>query len=233
VVRKLLQKDIRLRKEILLSDRLPCFIGQCSPQQFYVRENKNKEGKKEIEITVMNLKAVAPNIKYVIGDEGGVIKFTEICKILKKNGYPVEKLKQDHHIPAIIPFQFLYLYGRSNGTVTVNGALISPSEIEEAILSDPGLVSAIQTFKLSVEPDTDGFIRLFIFLETRNRVQISDSLIARSHEVILNGLKESNECFRNNISNYPGVNTPVIRIFPFRSGVFAGDEGFIKNIYLK
>jgi phenylacetate-CoA ligase len=232
-IRKLMQDNLRLRRAILSSDRLPCFIGQASNQQFYIRESASISGMKELEITVMNLKSVAPNIKYVIGDEGGVISFKSICKILDENGYTLEKLVREFNISAVVPFQLIYLYGRSDGTVTINGALISPSEIYEAILSDNELVSSINTFKLSVESDSDNYIKLFIFLETRKDIQITDSLISKSNNLITAGLLESNECFRNSYRKNPGLFKPVIKIFPFRTGLFSNADSTVKQRYFK
>jgi phenylacetate-CoA ligase len=232
-LRKLFKNDAKLRNGILSSERTPCFIGQCSPQQYYVRETINKNGIKELEITVMNLKSVSPNIKYVIGDEGGIIRFQEICKILDKEGYPIAKIKHDFNIPAIIPFPIIYLYGRNDGTVSIDGALISPSEIYKAILSDPELVSAINTFKLSSESDRDNYIKLFIFLETRNEILITESLINKCNDIILTSLLNSNECFRISYSKNPDLHKPVINILPFNTGIFAERNSALKHVYTK
>jgi len=232
-IRRLIQSDKRLRSAILSSERFPCFIGQFSNQQFYIRETIGKTGIKELEITVMNLKSVSPNIKYVIGDEGGVIRFQDICKTLKENGYSLAKLAGEFNISVVVPFPLVYLYGRSDGTVTINGALISPSEIYEAVLSDQELISSINTFRMSVESDTDNYIKLFVFLETRRDVIITEALITKSNNLIISKLIESNECFRNSYRKNPEVFKPVIKIFPFRTGLFSEKEGSVKQIYFK
>lgn len=232
-LRKIVKNDTKLRSKILSSDRPPCFIGQCSPQQYYVRETINKDGIKELEITVMNLKSVSPNIKYVIGDEGGIIRFQEICKLLDKEGYPIAKIKQDFNIPAIIPFPVIYLYGRNDGTVSVDGALISPSEIYKAILTDNELVSAINTFKISVKSEHDNYIRLYIFLEIRKDNPITESLIKKCNDVILNSLLNSNECFKSSYGKNPEIHKPIINIVPFNTGIFAEKNSTVKHVYTK
>jgi len=232
-LRKLLKDDEKLRHEILLSQRLPCFIGQCSPQQFYVREAISKDGMKELEITVMNIKSVSPNIKYVIGDEGGIIRFQEICKMLNKRGYSVEKIRQDFNIPAVIPFPVIYLFGRKDRTVSIDGAMISPSEVSRAILSDPELVAAINTFKISAESDSDNYIRLFVYLETRKGIQIKESLITKIRDAITNGLLNSNECFRTGYINNPDMHKPEIRLLPFGNEMFVEKDGIFKHVYAK
>jgi phenylacetate-CoA ligase len=232
-LRKLFKNDAKLKNAIISSEQPPCFIGQCSPQQYYVRETINKSGTKELEITVMNLKSVSPNIKYVIGDEGGIIRFQEICKILDKEGFPIAKIKRDFNIPVVIPFPIIYLFGRNDGTVSVDGALISPSEIYKAILSDPELASAINTFKLSVESDPNNYIRLFVFLETRKDILITESLINKSNDIILTSLLNSNECFRSSYDKNPDIHKPVITILTFNTGIFAEKNGAVKHVYTK
>ena len=165
-LRKLIREDDSLRNEIFSSDRQPCYIGQYSNQQHYIREIKNVNSRNELEITVMNLKSVSPTIKYVIGDEGGKIGFHGLCNILERRGYTISKLKNDFNISAIIPFPVVWLFGRNDGTVSINGALISQNEISGAIMSDPELTAVLNTFKMSVDRCPDNFIRLFICLDS-------------------------------------------------------------------
>jgi len=232
-LRRLIKNDRRIRNSILASERLPGYIGQCSPQEFYVREAVSKSGTGELEITVMNLKSASPNIKYAIGDEGGIIRFGDICSRLENEGYPLGKIREDFKIPAIVPFPVLWLYGRKDGTVSIDGALISPTEIQKAILSDHDLVSAINTFKLSADRDPDNFIRLFVFLEARNGIRITESLIEKSRSAILTGLLESNECFRIGYNKNPEIHNPVVEIFPFKTGIFSGKDSAAKHMYTK
>lgn len=232
ILRRLMIEDAGLRKALLSTDRLPCFIGQFSNQQFYIREIENNQEGKELEITVMNLKSVSPSIKYIIGDEGGIMRFQDVCKILDNSGYPLTKLKQDYNIPVIIPFPFIWLYGRHDGTVTINGAMISQNEISEALLSETVLVESINAFKMWVTSDKDNYIKLFISLEARNNVQINESLIRCSNEVILNKLVESNECFRVSYRKDPVRHRPLIDIIPFSTGLFKQKEDTVKYRYI-
>lgn len=232
-IRKLMQEDIDLRRALLSADRLPCFVGQASNQHFYIREAVNKEGNKELEITVMNLKSVSPNIKYAIGDEGGIVSISNVFKSLDDNGYRIEKLCVKYNISSIVPFPLLYIYGRNDGTVTINGALISPSEINEAVLSDRELTASLNTFRLSVESDADNFIKLFIYLELRENVALSDYLAAKCNERITAHLLESNECFRNSFRKNPEIFKPVIKILPYHTGLFENDDSSIKRVYIR
>ena len=229
IIKKLVTKDPVLRNHLFSSERIPCFIGQYSPLQFNICESVNENAVKELEITVLNLKTIAPNIKYAIGDEGGILRFQDICEALERQGYSITKM----NLPAIIPFPFLYVYGRSDGTVTVNGALISPSEIQEALLADPELVKAIHTFRLSVESDPENNIRLFIFVELRKDEQITEELSARCNHEIIKGLLSSNECFRINYEKNQASTKPIVSLVPYHTGIFMKNTERIKQNYLK
>lgn len=230
-VRKITNNDPAIGRKIFSTDRIPCFVGQCSPQQFYVREKTDDKGIKELEITVMNLKSVSPNIKYRIGDEGGIIRFTEMSRMLEAIDYPVEKIRKDFNIDAIIPFPILYLFGRRDGTVSVNGALVSKNEIERALLSDPELVSAIGRFKFSAESDNENHIRLCVCLEARKEAIISDRFSEKCSEAVLSSLLISNECFRKGYNSNPSMNCPVVKLLPYASGIFTEQQDKIKNVY--
>ena len=230
-LKKLILQDPELRIEIFGSDRIPCYIGQYSNQQYYIRDLKNKDGRNELEITVMNLKSASPNIKYLIGDEGGVIRFQDIINILGKMQYPVSKIKNDFGISAVIPFPLIWLFGRNDGTVMIHGAMISPGEISRSILSDAELVSAINTFRISVEPGRDNLIKLYISLEARKDVQVTDMLTTKCSDVILDSLIEYNECFRNSYRKDPVLHKPVITLVPFRTGVFSEGNNVNKHSY--
>lgn len=231
-IRKLINKDNNLRIDLLSTDRYPCFLGQYSPVNFYIRESINKDKIKELEITVLNLKSSSPKIKYNIGDEGGIIKFYEMCKTLEQRGYDISKIVKDFKNPSIIPFPFLYLFGRSDGTVTINGAIISPSDINKVLLSDRELASKIKTFKLSVETDID-CIRLFIYLEARKGIEITKALTKKCYNIIVPKMLESNECFRLSYERNPEASKPVIEIMPFRTGIFKDEGEFLKHRYIK
>jgi phenylacetate-CoA ligase len=230
-LRKITNTDATLRRNIFSTDRIPCFVGQCSPQQFYVREKTYEKGLRELEITVMNLKSAAPVIKYVIGDEGGIIRFQELSKILELSGCSIEKIRQDFKIECVIPFPLIFLFGRKDGTVSINGAMISKDEIERALIAEPELTGSIGNFKISSEQDYENHIRLAVWLEAKKGTIITDALCKKCSEAILNSLLKSNECFKKSYNANPSVNNPVIRLLNYRTDIFSIRDDKIKNIY--
>jgi len=199
--------------------------------KFHINEKANKKGQKELEITLLNLKSSSPNLKYNIEDEGGTVRFNDLCIRLENSGYPISKIKKDNGIGIIIPFPFVYIYGRSDGTISLNGAMIAPSEIYEALLSDPELADSVDTFKLYTGPDADQFIRLFITLAARKDVAITESLTEKCRIVILTHLLKGNECFRSAYNENPGHAKPIIDLIGHGTGIFADDKRNIKHQY--
>ena len=230
-LRKLIKKDMILRKELLKCERLPSFIGQYAPHKFYIRDSKNN-GSAEPEITVLNLNSASPKVKYIVGDEGGTIHLKETFRILENCGYKLSLFKKEFNIPEILPFPLLYIFGRSDGTMAINGAKISPLEINSVILSNPELVSFINTFKLSIEPDENNFTRLIIYIEMCRDAAPDEAFAAECTRAIIAGLSDSNECFRRSLAKYP-ESSPVVKLLPYNTGIFGICEDRLKNNYLK
>ncbi len=231
-LRRLLKENKEIRNEILNTDRQPSFIGQFSPIHFYIRNTTNKDGIQEPEISVLNLKAVSPMLKYRVGDEGGIIKLQKLNDILKEYGYSAQKLKNEYDIKSVLPFPLIYIFGRTDGTVSINGAMISPEEINAAIISDSELISGINSFKLSVELDEEHFSRLYVFLEAdKNRI-ITDRFVERCTSTINTELIRSNECFKHAVKKNPDKGSAIVKIYAFRQGIFKNEDSTLKNKYL-
>jgi len=231
-LRGLMDRDREFSSKLLGTDRTPCFLGQYSPFHFHIQEAVNEKEIKELETTLLNFQCTVPMIKYNIGDEGGVVPFLRMKEILINRGYDFEALVETNRFSPVVPYPFLYLYGRSDGTVTINGALISPNDIYKIILSDVEMNASIRNFKLSVEMDEAKTIRLFIYLEARAGAFVQESTAKRFGDVIISKMLESNPCFRIAYTKSPDKSEPVVRVFPFQAGPFAGDKERIKIRYI-
>jgi len=232
-IKKLLNQDQELRQTLLSSGRLPCFLGQYSPLNFYIRETTSPDGIRELEISVLNLKTVYPKIKYNVGDEGGKIPYKTMKVSMEKHGYDFRGLIKSCQSQPLIPLPFIYLFGRSDGTVSVNGVNIYSSDVYEAIFSDSNLAGKISTFKLSVEMDSEKSLRLFIYLEVKEGMEITESLEQKCRRVIVSKILASAECFRNAYESNPAAHEPILTILPFRTGLFKDEGELLKHRYVK
>jgi len=173
-------------------------------------------------------------LKYVVGDEGGIIRLQVVKKLLAKHDYSEKKLSKQFNIQTILPFPLIYIYGRTDGTVSINGAVVSPAEINTAILSEPEpeLISALNKFKLSVDLDEENFSRLYVFLEaTRNKV-VTKLFEKKCSEIINSELIHSNECFRIGLKKHPEKGRAIVKVIPFGEGPFENEDALIKQRYL-
>jgi phenylacetate-CoA ligase len=232
-IKRLAWRRAALRAALFGSDRLPCFLGQYSPLHFLIHEFEGEDGSREFDVTVLNLKTALPRIRYNVGDEGGIISFPRMMAILEGEGCRVSDLAENSDEAPAIPFPFLYIFGRSDGTVFFNGATIAPSDIFEALLSDAELSTKFRTFKMSVEPDAVQAARLRIELELREGVAAEESLARRCREILLAHFLERNCCYRQAYENDPDGARPIIMLTPFGTGAFRQGDGTPKFSYLK
>ncbi len=232
-IKRLAWRRAALREALFDSDRLPCFLGQYSPQHFLIHESGGGDGPREFDVTVLNLKTSLPRIRYNVGDEGGIISFPRMKKILEAQGLSLSDLAENSAGTPPIPFPFLYIFGRSDGTVFFDGATITPSDIYEAVLADTDLSAKVHTFKLSVEPDAGQAARLKIEIELNEGVAASEPLAERCRAVLLFHFLEKNCCYRQAYEKDPEGAQPVISLAPFGAEAFKVSAGRAKFSYLK
>ena len=232
-IRRLLDSDPATRRELLGTERSPCFFGTYSPMNFHISEAVGPAGAKELVVTVLNSGAATPKIKYNIGDEGGVIPFRRMADVLKRREQDILKMASSPGGSVVVPFPFLYVLGRSDGTVSIEGSNIRVSDVHEAIFSDPELASKVGTFKLAVETEPDASLRLYVYVEAREGVAIEEAWKARCAEVVVSRILASNECFRRSCLENPETTAPRVIFLLFRAGVFTKEETLLKHNYMK
>jgi phenylacetate-CoA ligase len=214
------------------SDRIPCYLGQYSPANFLISQVPGGDGKGEIEITVLNPRSVSPKIRYNIRDEGGVIPFAAMASLLAKLGRTFASLVAGILNPPIAPLPFIYLFGRSDGTVFFNGAMISPTDIEKALFARPALMSRLNGFKMAVETDDERSMRLVIYLEMREGLGAADEMRMQVEQAIISELQESNECFRHVFEHDPRGARPRFVFSSYKTGVFFMGDTTLKRRYI-
>jgi phenylacetate-CoA ligase len=232
-IRRLAWRRAALREALFASDRMPCYLGQYSPFHFLIRESGREGGPREFDVTVLNLKTAMPRIRYNVGDEGGTISFSRMREILEAQGLSLAELAGHAAEAPAIPFPFLYLFGRSDGTVFFNGATLTPSDVDAAVLADAELAAKIRTFKMSVEPDARQAARLRIDIELHDGIAASESLKEKCREALLARFLKDNCCYRQAYEKDPEGASPVITLTPFGTGAFAPGGGRAKFSYLK
>ncbi len=235
-IKRLAWRDAALRAALFSTDRLPCFLGQYSPLSFWLSGTARNCGRQEFDVTVLSRETASPRIRYDVGDEGGVIAFARMRKVLKERGYALSEIGRRPDGLPLVPFPFLYIFGRSDGTVFCDGATFSPSEIQAALLTEPDLSAAVCSFKMSVVEEGGRAARLAIDLELKPDVDSPKSgpeeLEGRARAALVSGLLRTNPCFERSYARDPKGAMPRVRIFARRTGPFQGTPDGIKFRYL-
>ena len=146
-VRRLARERPDVRAALFGSDsRLP-MVFQYNPLVHYLEVNAENE----VLCTVSRLDLLAPRIRYNVHDEGGIIDYGAVRRILRRFGYDLDTLGS---VPDVagprgplpwvqpIPLPFLWIHGRRDATISVMGANIYPEDIETVLYRDPELATA-------------------------------------------------------------------------------------------
>lgn len=230
LIRKLCTEDAALAHALFKDDRvragtLPALL-QYNPATIYLEEVDS-----ELVFTVLS---GVPLVRYNIHDSGGLLDFEETLSILADHGYDVRaKLLELGYGPEQFwKLPFFYVFGRSDGTVSVVGANIHPENIQ-AVLSEEG-DRDIVTFKLSVLTDEHFSQRLAIALEHHDTdmcEETTSELALKYHAMLVAGLYKINQDFRDAYQDNPQVADPIVTVHSRGTGPFAKARS-IKNQYI-
>ncbi len=208
-IRLLLESRAEQRQELFGSPRQPVFFGQYNPSEFYLEENPCPDGRSSIVGTVTNPISHQPRVRYDIGDDGRLIRFRRMKEWLADRA-PEISLKD------ALRFPFICLYGRIDGTVSLDGANVSPAQVEEGLFSNPKVAPLVRSFRMRRVERPDGSVRFEIDLETYDAApadSVSDSSLADSaRDCLTRHLLKENPDYRESYEhNRPSVE-PEIRI---------------------
>jgi phenylacetate-CoA ligase len=127
-MRRQAAENARLRRALFGSDgRLP-MLFQYNPVDYLVETSEQGE----LIVTVNRHHALSPRIRYNLRDAGGTIPFRGAMKILDQAGLLAESRRMLEGQPQW-QMPFLYLFGRSDSTISYMGANIYPEDVERAV----------------------------------------------------------------------------------------------------
>ena len=231
LIRKLCLDDTQLA-EALFQDgsartgNLPGLL-QYNPATCYVESID-----RELVFTVLS---GIPLVRYNIHDTGGVLPFEQVMDVMRDHGYDAIARLQSigYGREQIWRLPFFYVYGRSDGTVSIVGANVFPQNVQ-AVLSE-ARDRLINTFYLSVLTTKSYSQQLTIALEHHSDT-LSESEIgtlgAHYHNLLVSGLRKLNQDFRDAHDDNPESADPIVTVHPRGSGPFADTEKSIKNHYV-
>jgi phenylacetate-CoA ligase len=155
-----------------------------------------------------------PLIRYHIADTGGIISYPEMLDILAKWGFdPIVQLQQEsgEELPrGIRPFPFVYVFGRSNFTVSYFGANIYPENVTVG-LEQPRIQEWVTgKFVMQVQEDTDRDRFLSVVVELAPGVEVAEDKKEAIATSIFTQLHRLNSEFANYVP--PEYQTPQVTL---------------------
>ncbi len=223
-----------LRQALFGNDpRLP-MVFQYNPLIHHLEVN----GERELVCTISRLDVLAPRIRYNVHDEGGLLDYSAVARVLREHGLSVPTIGSEADaagprgpLPWTQPVQlpFLWIYGRRDATISVMGANIYPEDIETLIYRDPTVAGAVHSFSLSVITDETSTPRPCVSLELNDGLTVDEAwrkAIAGQFQAGLDGL---NLDYRAALVEFPAAMAPVVRTYALGEGPFRLDAGRIKQ----
>ncbi len=153
-----------------------------------------------------------PLVRYHISDNGGLISYETMLKLLAEWGFnPVEALQQEGG-RGIHPLPFVYVFGRSHFTVSYFGANIYPENVTVG-LEQPVIREWVTgKFVLQVKEDADQNRFLSVVVELAPGVEGSDKKQDAIASSILSQLLRLNSEFANYVP--PEYQMPQVQLAP-------------------
>lgn len=149
---------MQLFKTDPFTDRRLPMIFQYNPTTYFNEEVvTDYESRQAIEIrtTTFHYQTACPRVRYNIKDERGIIKYKEMLGALKSFDIDMKKVvfSINFNDKDILHLPFFYIYGRSDGTISIDGANIFPADVEELIADNKEFNSLINSFIMEVTND--------------------------------------------------------------------------------
>jgi phenylacetate-CoA ligase len=152
-----------------------------------------------------------PLIRYHIADQGGIIGYEEMLEFLKQWGFdPITNLTQG--MRGVYPLPFVYVFGRSQFTISYFGANIYPENVTVG-LEQPQVQDWVTgKFVMEVGEDADQNRFLQIAVELAPNVTVSEEKQRTIAEAIQTQLLRLNSEFANYVP--PEYQSPQVMLKP-------------------
>jgi phenylacetate-CoA ligase len=221
-IRRLALRDEKARRALFGEDsRLP-MLFQYNPMMHHVEVNERRE----LVVTITRLSILSPRIRYNVHDEGGIARYDRMAERLAALGHDVDTLLGADAKAPRLELPFLWVYGRSDSTLSVMGANIYPEDVEACLYAIPELARVTRSYCLSLAEAESGEVRPCFSFETDEPFTAGRELTQR----ILDELIGLNADFREAWKEHPAVLVPEIRLYGNGEGPFSRDAARIKQV---
>ncbi|HWN27486.1 MAG TPA: hypothetical protein VNP37_11030 [Actinomycetospora sp.] len=194
-------------------------IFQYNPYAYLVESNDAGE----LVVTVTRPQNIDPRIRYNIHDRGHVLRMRDVVPVLRRFGLT--------HVldERVLDLPLMLQYGRSDQSVDHNGAVVPPDGVRDAVAADPELLAAVESHRLVSYEDAAGDRQLHVALQLAAGRDLPDPAAA-AHR-LLAAMRRANRDLDHAIATGAPGTEPTVGVYPYRTGIFAGDGARLKNEY--
>ena len=231
LVRKTMWNDPTFRAAALGPEegRVP-MVFQYNPLENYLEVNAHGE----LVCTVTSSAALAPKLRYNVGDEGRIIPFEDLLAALRtdpaRERAALAALKAEE-----VRLPFLVLFGRKDGTISFMGANLYPQDIEYGLYAIER-ANHIRRFQLALVETGPAEVRPTIHIELHVDVVLTAEdhagFVDECRAGVIAHLSEASRDFAASLEEDPASADIRIELHPAGSGPFTGMGEGIKNKYL-
>jgi phenylacetate-coenzyme A ligase PaaK-like adenylate-forming protein len=189
-------------------------------------ENHAWGAKNDFLITTLDRTIISPRVRYAVQDEGGVISFKDVIRILQEHEPEATEafLKKNR---KILRLPVLYVRGRSDGTISLDGANVYPQQIELCLMKSDDLLCKTNHYMIARDENKNGQVVFKVFIELRNNIGKSVSLKKRYQQQIGKVLPLVNSDYKESLLNNEKL-SPKVTLFRQGTGPFKDNGEMIK-----
>jgi phenylacetate-CoA ligase len=224
-LRRLAAEHPEIARALFGESRRSPMVFQYNPLLHHIETNERGE----LLFTVTRHATLSPKVRYNVHDEGGVIRDDDLRRRLAAHGIALEDLVPGERRMVRMPY--LFVFGRTDSTVSVMGANIYPGDIEAGIYADPALAEQVRSFRLGIREERPGETRPLISIQLAHG-DSSPGLADALGGAIARQLASQNADYQEAMAEYPALLVPLVELHPPGTGPFADDADRIKHRYL-
>ena len=234
-IRELCQKNKELSHALFGNLPTLPMIFQYNPTMHHITNYYNKKDKKpEFIVTLLDENVVSPKIRYNINDEGGVHTYRGMIEIIKKfHPNYLALFRKNRNIPEeVIHLPFLFVAGRTDGTISLDGANVYPHQIEICLHKNKELMGKVHHFKITKKERKNRDTAFTIKIELKRGVRPTPHLSNKIRKSIETHLPEINQDYKESYAKNKDAVKPHVQLFLYSAPEFSQHAGRAKRKYI-
>jgi phenylacetate-CoA ligase len=222
-IKQLADKDKEFN-ELIFGKYTPTFFGVYNPLVYHIEQYND-----ELLFSAINPDIWVPKLRYNLKDAGRIYKYNELKNIIDRTKYKsIIKFANTLHLP------FITIYGRSDGTISLDGANIYPYDIQDAIYRSKS-AKYFNSFFIDTEytKDKSMYFNVSIELTENKKVEeFNNEDIKEIQDQVRETLLQKNKDYKESWTNNPESLEPKIKLINFAQGIFIQNSNKLKKVYM-